>query len=176
MQHRVVLGAAAEDLDDALDLVLAADDRVHLAFAGDFGQVAAEGLERGGLDLALLLARPASPAASPPAAAASSWAAKFGIEFLQDFLAGLLDVDVQVLQHAGGDAVAFAQQAEQDVLGADVGVVERLGLLGGEREHLLHARRVGDVADHLLVGAGADLLLDLHADGFEVEAHASGGR
>ena len=92
------------------------------------------------------------------------------IEFLQNLLAGLLDVDVQVLQHAGGDAVAFAQQAEQDVFGADVGVVERLGFLGREGEHLLDPRRVGDVADHLLVRPGADLLLDLHADGFEVEA------
>ena len=56
-QHRVVLGAAAENLDDPLDLVLAADDRVHLAFAGDLGQVAAKGLERGRLDLAFLLRR-----------------------------------------------------------------------------------------------------------------------
>ena len=56
------------------------------------------------------------------------------------------------------------------MLGADVGVVERLGFLGGERQHLLHARRVGNVADHLLIGTGADLLLDFHADGLEVEA------
>ena len=103
--------------------------------------------------------------------AASSCAVKFGIEFLQDFLAGLLDIHVQVLQDAGGDAIAFAQQAEQDVLGADVSVVERLRFLGGEREHLLHARSVGNVADHLLIGAGADLFLDFHADGLEVETH-----
>ena len=45
-QHRVVLGAAAEDLDDALDFVLAADDRVELALAGQLGQVAAESFER----------------------------------------------------------------------------------------------------------------------------------
>ena len=54
-QHRIVLGAAAQNLDDALDFVFAADDRVHFALAGDFGQVAAKGLERGRLDLALLL-------------------------------------------------------------------------------------------------------------------------
>ena len=33
-QHRVVLGAAGEDLDDAADLVVAADDRVELAVLG----------------------------------------------------------------------------------------------------------------------------------------------
>ena len=74
------------------------------------------------------------------------------------------------MQNARGHAVAFAQQAEQDVLGADVGVIEVLGLLLRQGQDFLHARRVGNVADHLLVGAGADLLFDFHADGFEVEA------
>ena len=75
-QHRIVLGAAAENLDHALDLVLAADDRVHLAFAGDLGQVAAEGFERGRLDLALLLGRRLFRGFA--GAPASSCAAKLG--------------------------------------------------------------------------------------------------
>ncbi len=33
-EHRVVLGAAAKDLDDALDFALAADDGVHFALCG----------------------------------------------------------------------------------------------------------------------------------------------
>ena len=82
----------------------------------------------------------------------------------------------EAFEHAGGHALALAEQAEQDVLGADVGMVERLGLLAGQGEDLLHARGVGDVAGHLGLRAGADLLLDLHADGLEVEAHVSGGR
>ena len=126
-QHRIVLGAAAEDLDDALDFVLAADDRVHLALAGDLGQVAAEGLQRGRLDLALLLG--SGLFRSLAGGVDSSCGGEIGVELLQDLLAGLLDVHVEVLEHARGDAVAFAQQAEQDVLGADVGVIERLGFL-----------------------------------------------
>jgi hypothetical protein len=47
----VVLRAAAEDLDDAADLLVAADDRVELALRGALGQVDAELLER--LDLVL---------------------------------------------------------------------------------------------------------------------------
>ena len=93
------------------------------------------------------------------------------IEFLENLVAGALDVDVEGLQHARGHAFAFAQQAEQDVLGADVGMIERLRLLAREREHFLHARRVGNVADHLRLRAGADLLLHLHAHGLEVEPH-----
>ena len=45
-QHRVVLGPPAEDLDDAADLLVAADDRVELARARLRGQVAAVLLER----------------------------------------------------------------------------------------------------------------------------------
>ena len=54
-QHRVVLGAAREDLDDAADLVVAADDRIELALARDLGQVAAVLLERLVLVLGLLV-------------------------------------------------------------------------------------------------------------------------
>ena len=53
-QHRVVLGPAAQHLDDATDLVVAPDDRVELAFAGARGQV-------GGVLLQRLIAAPRGP-------------------------------------------------------------------------------------------------------------------
>ena len=45
-QHRVVLGAPREDLDDAADLLVAPDDRVEAALARERGQVAAVLFER----------------------------------------------------------------------------------------------------------------------------------
>jgi hypothetical protein len=45
-EHRVVLGAPGEHLDDAADLLVAADDRVELALAGARGEVGAVLLER----------------------------------------------------------------------------------------------------------------------------------
>ena len=60
-QHRVVLGAAREDLHDPLDLGLAADDRVELALGGELGQVAAELVEQ----LRGLLALAGAPAPAP---------------------------------------------------------------------------------------------------------------
>jgi hypothetical protein len=45
-QHRVVLGAAGEDLDGAADFLVATDDRIELAVARRLGQVAGEFLER----------------------------------------------------------------------------------------------------------------------------------
>ena len=47
-EDRVVLGPAGQHLDDPADLLVAADDRVHLPLAGQGGQVPAvllEGLE-----------------------------------------------------------------------------------------------------------------------------------
>jgi len=57
------------------------------------------------------------------------------------------------------------------VLGADIGVVQGLGLLGGQRQHLLDPGRVRDVAARFGLAAAPDLLLDLLADGIEVEPH-----
>jgi len=40
IQHRIVLGAAAENLDDAVDFAVATDQGVELAVHGGLGQVA----------------------------------------------------------------------------------------------------------------------------------------
>ena len=109
---------------------------------------------------------------SPEAGDGRFLGGKIRIQFLQCPLARLLDVHVQVFQNFRGHAVALAQQAEQNVFGADVSVIERLGFLGREREDFFHARRVGNVADHFLIGAGADFLFHGDADGVEVNAHA----
>ena len=45
-EHRVVLGPAAQDLDDAADLLVPSDDRVQLALAGVAGEVPAIALQR----------------------------------------------------------------------------------------------------------------------------------
>ena len=55
---------------------------------------------------------------------------------LFDLQADLAQIDVEVLQHVGRHAAAFLDQAQQDVLGADVFVVEPLGLLVGQLHDL----------------------------------------
>src|SRR5688500_18171213 len=45
-EHGVVLGPARQHLDDAADLLVAADDRIDLALCRELGQVAAVALER----------------------------------------------------------------------------------------------------------------------------------
>ena len=53
-----------------------------------------------------------------------------------DLRAHLLDRDVERLEHARGEALLLAQEPEQDVLGADVVVLERPGLVLGEDDDL----------------------------------------
>ena len=69
--------------------------------------------------------------------------------------ADLGQLDAQVLEHPRGDAVALADQAEQQVLGADVVVVEALGLFLGEREDL--AGSLGEFVEsvHVAVSLGS---------------------
>ena len=108
-EDRVVLGPARQDLDDAADLVVAADDRVELAGARLGRQVAAVLLEGG---VGALGVRRGDPLAAADA-----------LERLQDGLA------------AGGVALeqrlalaADLGDAEQQVLGRDVLVAEAPGL------------------------------------------------
>ena len=156
-QNGVVLLAAREDLHDPLDLGLAADHGVELAVGGELGQVAAELVEelRGLLALARAALALALAAAAGPG------------EHADDLVADLLGVGVEVEQDAGGDALVLADEAEQDVLGADVVVAEAQRLAEGELEDLLGARREGDLA-------GGDLLTGAD-DAHDLRAHALDG-
>ena len=162
-QDGVVLGAAGEDLDDAADLVVAADHRVELAVLGGLREVAAELLERLVLVLGVLvgdavraadgldrlrrrpscvapLRRSASPAADVWAASASS---RCSVEMYSSLeLAGL--------------ALGGAQDGEQ--LAADGRLGRRAPVMVGQ----LVERGVDVGADGL--GAGAELAQHGHDD------------
>ena len=120
-QHRVVLLPAAEDLDDPLNLGRPADDRVEFALAGHVRQVAAEGIERGRLALALFRFRGGRGIAHFLALCP-------GAQQVQDFLADVLQLEAEVHQHLGRHSILLTQQTEQEVLGADIVVVELAGL------------------------------------------------
>jgi hypothetical protein len=67
---------------------------------------------------------------------------------LLDLLAHGLLADAERLQRLGGDAVALAGQAKQDVLGPDVVVVEHPGLF--LRQDHNPPRPVGKPLEHLM--------------------------
>ncbi len=159
-EARVVLGAAAEDLHDALDLLLAADHGVQLAFAGELRQVAAEFVER------LRLGRARSGVGGR---ACAGLGLRIGVLQRHDLLACAFEVHAELGQHASGQSVAFANEAEEQVLGADVVVVEVAGLVVGQVDDAFGAGR----ERHVLRRAGVaarQLLFDLGPDSAEPDA------
>ena len=77
-----------------------------------------------------------------------------------------------LVQDFGGEALFFAQQAQQQVLGADVLVIQPLGFFGRVGQHALAlvAERQIDRGGHLL--ADGRVALDLLADGFHRRVRA----
>src|SRR5690606_34154863 len=163
----VVLRAARQDLHDALDLLLAPDHRVELSVARRLGEVATELVENlrtlGGSGLLVLLL-----AARRDADGLLALVAR---EQLDDLLTHLVEVCAELHEHLGGDALTLADEAEQDVLRADVVVAELERLAQAQLEHLLRAGRERDVAGGLLLTL-ADDVLHLLAHG--VERYAEG--
>ena len=148
-QHRVVLRAARQHLDDAPDLLVAPDDRVDLALARGLGEVAAVLLER----LVLLLGVVARDAVR-----AAHLAQR--VEHRVALDAGAA--------HEVADTAGHFGHREEDVLGGEVVVVEGGALGVGRFEQAVRLGREAGLADgraaHLrplrerLVDAGPHLL------------------
>ncbi len=115
-QHRVVLGAAGQDLDDAADLLIASDHRVEFAVLGGGGQV-------GGILLQRLV---------------GAFRVRTGD------LRAAADGRHGLAQRFGGDAVAFqdlgglvrlrGRDADEQMFGGDVFVAHLLHFLFGLRQ------------------------------------------
>ena len=175
-EHRVVLGAAAEDLHDPLGLAAAADDRVERLLAGGLGQVAAELVEHeraGGIAAARAARGRAGFVAAGTARRTGGVRARAGTgvprQQLDDLLADPAEVGAELDEHLGRHAFAFTDQTEEDVLGTDVVVAELQRLAEAQLEDLLGPRGEGDVAAGRRT-ALTDDLLDLVADRFEADA------
>ena len=155
-QHGIVLGAARENLDDAADFRVAADDGIQLAPPGVVRQVAAVLLER----LVLVFGRFVGHA---PAAAHALQGLEHG-----------LDGDAEAAGDLGDLAGLAAEGGQEEVFRADVVVLHLRGELGGRFEGGLqvagdaavqafafHLRAAAELAvEHVgkQVGLDADLL------------------
>jgi len=115
-EHRVVLGAAREDLHHALDFLLAADNRVKLALAGSLREVTAELVE----DLRALSAT-GGFFLSPGGDRLLTLVTR---EQLDNLLAYAVEVGAELHEHLSGNAFTLTDEAQQDVLGTDVVVAQ----------------------------------------------------
>src|SRR5262249_32643356 len=147
-----------------LDLLLPADHRIELALASRLGEVAPElvknqgggrgrlrGSTRGGGLLALI-----------------------AMQELDHLLAHPVQVRAELDQDLGGHALTLADEAEQDVPGADVMVTKLPRFAQGELERRLGARRERDVSRRCLL-ALADDLLDLLPHRFQADSQGLQG-
>ncbi len=171
-EHRVVLGAPAEHLHDPLGLADPADDGVELLVTSQLREVAPELVEHERAGLAALAAGPGTGGRAG-LLAGLAWTAVPGQQ-LDDLLADPGKVRAQLDQHLGSHALALTDEAEQDVLGADVVVAELQRLSQRQLQHLLGAGGEGDVAAGRRA-ALADDLLHLAADGLERDAEGLEG-
>jgi hypothetical protein len=116
-EQRVVLAPAAQDLDDALDLVLAADQRIDLAVAGELVEVLRELVERRALAVGLFLL------ALGARAAALARLGRLGRIALLDAVGDEID-DVEpghalLVEVVDGVRVLLAEDRDQDVGAGD---------------------------------------------------------
>src|SRR5207302_4404803 len=126
-ERGVVLRAAAEDLDDALDLLFAADHGVELLGLRHGREIHAELVERRRLRLRGL----------PTGRGRLGGRGVLLAERRDDLMADLLERHTEGLEHARGDALALADETEEEMLGADVAVAELACLVDGELDDLL---------------------------------------
>ena len=164
-QHRVVLGTPAENGHHALDLGLAADHRVEPVLAGGLGQVTAELVEHG-VGTAGRLAHLGRTGGDRLALGGALVAA----QQLQHGVADPVEVGAELDQRVGGDTLALANQPEQDVFGADVGMVHLQCFAQRQLQDLLGPRGERNMTGRLGL-AVADDLLDLRAHRFQRDAH-----
>ena len=155
-QHRVVLGPARQHLHDALDLLFPADNWVKLAFAGSRRQVPAELVkdERGGWRALGGRARSCRLLALVP------------VQQLDHLLPDPVQVGPEPDQDLCGNALAFPDEPQQDVLGTDVVVAKLQRLAQRELKDLLGPRRERYVTRWRLL-ALADDLFNLLSHRFE---------
>ena len=87
-----------------------------------------------------------------------------------DLVADLVEVDPERLEHAGGDALALPDEAEEQVLRADVVVTEAARLVDRQLDDPLGSRRQADLADDRPIAA-ADDELDRRPDLGQLDVH-----
>src|SRR5690606_22271063 len=127
-QHRVVFCPPAKNLDDPVYLIPAADHRVEFAFSGFLSQISAKLVERRSRTPGLLLSLRLSHGCGG--------SNDFG--YLSNYC---FSVNAHALEHLGGNALTFFDQAKEDMLRADISVTPDSRLLERQIEHTLSPRR-----------------------------------
>lgn len=170
-EHRVVLRSPGQHLHDTIDLGRSSDHRVEFAFPCELRHVPTELVQHRRTTARCTRLAPSTPTG---VAGRCLFLTLDTREKLYDRLSHLVELGAELLEHLGGDALPFANEAEEDVLRADIVVTELEGLAKRQFEDLLCPWRERNVSAWCL-GALTDDLNDLTPDGFEADPHALKG-
>ena len=83
---------------------------------------------------------------------------------VQHFVAHIFQLHAKIHQNLSSDAFLFTQQAQQQMLGADVIMVEVSSLIHGVFNDFLRTRRLRQLAHRDHIRSRLDNLLDFDAD------------
>mmetsp|Transcript_26776 Transcript_26776/g.58372 ORF Transcript_26776/g.58372 Transcript_26776/m.58372 type:complete len:1072 (-) Transcript_26776:90-3305(-) len=158
---RVVLGTTTQNLDHTLNLLLAAHHGIQLALGSLLGEVSTVLLQGGHL----------VGASSLSTTNASTHSLLALTNHADDLGANLGRISTKGLQHARSNALTLTQEAQQDVLSANVVVTKLASLLQGHLQHPLSTRGEWNLHSHKTT-ATANNFLNLHAGVLQVHTHA----
>ena len=152
-QHRIVLGAAAENLQHPLDFVGPADDRIQLTFLGQLGQIASELIECRRVALPIALTRSGLP------------------EKRDGQLSGGQEIGAEAAENLSADPFFFSEQAQQKMFAPDMIVAEKTGFFDPVFDHLLDPGAEGNFAKGHRGAAAGQVPLDFQSDLLGRESH-----
>ncbi|CAB4940656.1 unannotated protein [freshwater metagenome] len=142
-KNGVVLGTAAEHLHDAFGFACTTNNWVEFLFASELCEVATELIEHGRTAWRCFARTTAGGAGLLALLRARTGIAR---QQLDDLLTHAGKIGAELDEHLRSDTLAFTDETEKDVFGADVVVTELQRFTQRQFEHLLGTRRKGDVA------------------------------
>ena len=146
-QHRIVLLPARQHFHDPLNFLRASDRGIELSFRRKLRQVAAEMIECRRFRLLVSLRRRSRRRYASRLFSLRRLATlrHFRAKKAQRFRPRRFEVDARVGQHLCGDPLLFAKEAQQQMFGADVAVIEIAGFRHRELKHLFGARSIRQI-------------------------------
>ena len=153
-EHRIIFGAAREDLHDAADFLVAADDRIEFGAASQIGEIAGVFLQRGVRGFGILRG--------------DALIAADACESLQD---GFVSCAVLFQQLAGGIAV-LSSDSQKKMFGGDVLVLEIVGFLLRAFKNLIQGAAEMLIREALHFGQAPGFALEILSQSFGTDAKA----
>ena len=172
-QNRIVLGAAAENLNHPFDLVFPSDDRVEFSLPGDFRQIASEGVEGLEAGVSLLLLTGLCGGGVDIFLRRVFAGDEVRVECADHLFADPFHVHFQTPENLRRRAFPFPEQGEQQMFGPDIIIVHRLGFVGGHHDDVFQSACEGSRSILPGLPPGSELAFHFEAQRVQIQSHCA---